>query len=269
MISFPHAKINLGLSILSKRPDGFHNLETIYYPVLVRDVLEIAPSGVTRFILSGLKIPGNKGDNLVLSAYRLLKNKYPEITPLEIHLHKAIPMGAGMGGGSSDASEIIQLINRFFELKITKEQLYAYALELGSDCPFFLQSAPCFAKSRGEILEPLALDLSGYSFLLIHPEIRINSAWAYSKIKPSTQKFDLKESIFKPVREWGKIIYNDFETPIFDAYPSLQKIKEQLYDAGALFASMTGSGSTIYGIFDKSAMPISLEVENAGQTFIR
>jgi 4-diphosphocytidyl-2-C-methyl-D-erythritol kinase len=267
MISFPHAKINLGLSILSKRPDGFHNLETIFYPVPILDVLEIVPSGKTRFLPAGLDIPGKMSDNLVLRAYLILEKNYPQIKPLEIHLFKAIPMGAGLGGGSSDAAAIIQLINRFFDLKISRNELYAYALELGSDAPFFLQSAPCFASGRGEILEPVPLDLSGYSFLLVHPEIKIETAWAFSKIKPANPEYHLKESILKPVQNWAATIRNDFEIPVFKENPSLKIIKEQLYTAGALFASMTGSGSTIFGIFKKSELP-DISIKHARQTRI-
>ena len=268
MISFPHAKINLGLSIVSKRPDGFHNLETIFYPLPFRDVLEIVPSEEIRFHQTGLSIPGRSGDNLVLLAYQLLQEKYPQITPLEIHLHKAIPIGAGLGGGSSDAACIILLINQFFDLNISSKQLDVYAMELGSDCAFFMQSAPCIARGRGDILEPVPLDLSEYSFLLIHPEIKIETAWAYSKIKPVSPEYDLKESILLPIQKWVKTIHNDFELPVFEVYPGLRKIKEQLYASGAIYAAMTGSGSTIFGIFNKSALPVYFEVENARQTRI-
>ena len=268
MISFPHAKINLGLSVVSKRQDGFHNLETIFYPLPLHDVLEIIPSKETSFFPTGLEIPGSADDNIVLRAYQILKEKYTQIESLEVHLHKAIPMGAGMGGGSSDAAEIIQLLNRFFELKLSGTELTEYALKLGSDCPFFMLNKPCFATGRGEMLEPLMLDLSVYSFLLIHPEIKINTAWAFSQIKPSPPLFDLKNSIGLHIRDWSKTIHNDFEKIVFEAHPSLAGIKEKLYSSGALFASMTGSGSTIFGIFDKSSLP-EIVFENAGQTFIR
>jgi 4-diphosphocytidyl-2-C-methyl-D-erythritol kinase len=255
MIVFPHAKINLGLSIISKRPDGFHNLETIFYPVPLRDALEIVPSDKNLFIQTGLEIPGKQDDNLVLKAFRLLENDYPQIKPLEIHLHKVIPQGAGLGGGSSDAAETLHLMNRFFNLNISSGILLQYATELGSDCPFFLHSTPCFATGRGEILEPITLDISNYSLLLIHPDIRINTAWAFSRIRPSLPKYNLKHSISKPLQEWIHTISNDFEIPVFDAHPQLQVIKNQLYNAGAIYASMTGSGSSIYGIFEKSAVP--------------
>jgi 4-diphosphocytidyl-2-C-methyl-D-erythritol kinase len=266
MISFPHAKLNLGLSIVSKRPDGFHNLETIFYPLPVRDILEVVPSEKTRIVHTGLDIPGNIDHNLVLRAYLLLEKDYPQISPLEIHLRKAIPIGAGLGGGSSDAAGILLLINGFFDLGISRERLAAYALELGSDCPFFMQSAPCFASGRGEILEPLPLDLSGYSFLLIHPDLQIETAWAFSKIKPSFPEYDLKEIIMQPIQNWDKTIHNDFEAPVFETFPLLKRIKDRLYAAGALYASMTGSGSTIFGIFDKFTVPDSFAVENAKLT---
>ena len=267
MIAFPHAKINLGLSVISKRPDGFHNLETVFYPIPLRDILEVVPSKEIIFFQTGLEIPDKKSDNLVLKAYRLLADIYPQIKPLEIHLHKVIPLGAGLGGGSSDAAETIHLIDRFFDLDIPSERLSAYALALGSDCPFFIQGSACFASARGEILEPLSLDISNYSLLLVHPGIQISTAWAFSKIIPSAPKFNLKQSIERPVSDWIHTIFNDFEEPIFDAHPQLKIIKHRLYDAGALYASMTGSGSTLYGIFEKSAVP-DIRFENASQSVI-
>jgi len=249
MIGFPHAKLNLGLSIVSKRPDGFHNLETIFYPLPLHDVIEIVSSAEDRFISTGLKVSDIETDNLVLRAYN-------------------IPMGAGLGGGSSDAAKVIQLIDRFFGLDISPGQLSAFALELGSDCPFFMQSAACFASGRGEILEKVALDLTAYSFLLVHPETHINTAWAFSRIKTSSPKHDLKECIKEPIQKWVKTIQNDFEQPVFEVYPQLQKIKNQLYDSGAIYASMTGSGSTLYGIFEKSTFR-KIEVEKVSQSFIR
>jgi 4-diphosphocytidyl-2-C-methyl-D-erythritol kinase len=255
MISFPHAKINLGLSIISKRQDGFHNLETIFYPLAIREALEIIPSDYTKIILSGLKIGCISEDNLVLRAFGIVKKNYPTVSQLEIHLHKAIPMGAGLGGGSSDAAEMILLMNSYFNLQIPTKEMNDFAAEMGSDCPFFLQSDPCFARGRGEILEPIKLDLSRYSIILVHPEIQIKTAWAYSRIKPAKRGHDLKESILQPVQSWPDLIHNDFESPVFEEYPQLRKIKEELYAAGALYAAMTGSGSTIFGIFEKSELP--------------
>ena len=267
MIAFPHAKINLGLSIVAKRPDGFHNLESIFYPLPLRDVLEIVPTKETRFFPTGLPIPGLPSDNLVLLAYQKLKKKYPQIEPLDIYLHKSIPMGAGLGGGSADAAEILQLLNKYFNLGISINELNGVALGLGSDCPFFLQSAPCYVTGRGEILEPVELDLSGYSFLLVHPDLNINTAWAFSKVLTGTSKPNLKDLIRHPVSNWKKYLHNDFESPVFQAHPSLRKIKDRLYDTGALFASMTGSGSTIFGIFNKGMLP-EISLENARQSRI-
>jgi 4-diphosphocytidyl-2-C-methyl-D-erythritol kinase len=268
MISFPHAKINLGLYVISKRSDGFHNLETVFYPLPLRDALEIIPSEENRFLQTGLEIPAGKDDNLVMVAYRILKKIYPKITPLEIHLHKSIPLGAGLGGGSSDAAETLKLISNLFDLHIPGEEIDDYALKLGSDCPFFIQSSPCIGRGRGEILEPIPLDLSAYSILLIHPEIRIETAWAYSKVKTALPENDLKESILQPVENWVNLIHNDFELPVFEVHPTLRKIKEKLYMSGAIYAAMTGSGSTIFGIFKKSDLPDSFEVEYARQTRI-
>jgi 4-diphosphocytidyl-2-C-methyl-D-erythritol kinase len=268
MIGFPHAKINLGLFVISKRPDGYHNLETVFYSVLLRDALEIVPSDQHLFFQTGLGIPGKQADNLVLRACRLLEKHYPQIKPLEIHLHKAIPPGAGLGGGSSDAAEIIRLLNSFYSLKISSHDLLKYASEIGSDCSFFMQSNPCFATGRGEILEPLPLDLSSYSMLLVHPKTHIDTAWAFSKIKPGLPKYNLKQSISKPLKDWTNTIFNDFEIPVFEAHPHMRIIKDRLYEAGAVYASMTGSGSTIFGIFEKSAVP-EISFENADQSVIR
>jgi 4-diphosphocytidyl-2-C-methyl-D-erythritol kinase len=255
MISFPHAKINLGLSVLAKRSDGFHDLETIFYPVPKRDVLEILPAPQNRFFSTGLPIPGNAENNLILKAYSLVKYRFPKISALDIHLHKSIPIGAGMGGGSSDGAKLLQMICSFFDLPISSEELFGYALELGSDCPFFLQAGPCLARGRGEILEPVSLNLSGYSMLLIHSDIKIDTAWAYSKINPSRPSSDIKDIIGQPVRYWRDRLCNVFEAPVFSEFPFLKTIKDRLYASGALYASLTGSGSTLYGIFSKGAMP--------------
>lgn len=262
MISFPHAKINLGLSILSKRSDGFHNLKTIFYPVPKRDVIEITAARETRFIASGLPVPGHATSNLILRAFDLLKKNYPQVSSLEIRLYKSIPVGAGMGGGSSDAAHILRMVSRFFSLPLSAEELAGYALELGSDCPFFLQDAPCLASGRGEILKPVSLDLSGYSFLLIHPDTKIDTAWAYAQIKPALPAVDLEDILQQPVKNWPDMLYNDFEPPVFAAFPFLKTIKEQLYAAGAHYASMTGSGSTIFGIFPKDSLP-DLKIDKA------
>jgi len=267
MIAFPHAKINLGLYVTSKRPDGFHNLETLFYPLPLHDVLEIVPSDKIRFFPTGLTVHGEKANNLVLRAHQLLQEKFTAVGPLEIHLHKAIPMGAGLGGGSSDAATMLQLVNDCFKLNLTKEKLADYALELGSDCPFFLQQVPCFATGRGEILEPAPLDLSRYSFLLIHPEIHIHTALAFSGIHPEIPPVNIKEIITQPIADWKTTLSNIFEISVFKAHPLLRQIKEKLYACGALYVSLTGSGSTLFGIFPKGELP-ELRPDRTSQTRI-
>jgi 4-diphosphocytidyl-2-C-methyl-D-erythritol kinase len=267
MIGFPHAKINLGLSIISKRPDGFHELETIFYPIPLRDILEFIPAPVTSLISSGLPYEGAAADNLVIRAYELIKERYPRIPPLEIHLYKSIPSGAGLGGGSADAACMLGLLNDYFELNIPENELASYALSLGSDCPFFLQPVPCFARGRGEILEPVHVDLSGYSILLVHPEIHISTARAFSMVKPDGQKPSIKDIVAQPVVRWRDHLINDFEIPVFAEYPGLKKIKDQLYDAGAVYASLTGSGSGLYGIFGKNGIPAAGIDTPARQSF--
>ncbi len=251
MLCFPNCKINLGLYITNKRPDGYHDLETVFYPVPVRDVLEVVTAQETKLHMSGKAVAGNGRDNLVWKAYELLKQDYPQIAPLDIYLHKAIPMGAGMGGGSADGAFMLQLINDYSKLGLTKTQLAEYALRLGSDCPFFIYNTPQFARGRGEQMQDVAIDLSGYSIQLICPRVHISTAKAFSMITPKAAPFDLRKLPGLPVSEWRGVISNDFETPIFEQNPVLADIKQQLYDGGAIYAAMSGSGSTVFGIFEK------------------
>lgn len=253
MIVFPQCKINLGLQILEKREDGFHNIETIFYPINWRDVVEIIPSTTTgRFSSSGIKVDGNETSNLCLKAYHLLKKDFPLLLECNIHLHKNIPIGAGLGGGSSDASAVLSLLNSMFNLGISLSQLETYAAILGSDCPFFIHSTPMLAKGKGEILSPINLALSHYSILLINPGIHINTGWAFSQLNLKNKKTDsLEDIINQPIDTWQKALMNDFELPIFESYPAIKEIKQQLIDAGALYAAMSGSGSSVFGIFEK------------------
>jgi len=252
MIVFPNCKINLGLHILRRRADGFHDLETIFYPVQVRDALEVLAQGELHFNSSGITVPGNADDNLCLKAWHLLKKDFPELLAVNIHLHKHIPIGAGLGGGSADAAFMLQLLNDKFRLELSAEQLINYAAQLGSDCAFFIRNQPCYATGRGEVLQPLALDLSGYSMLLVYPGIHVNTGWAFGQITPQQPALSLQESILQPVTSWKDLITNDFEAPVFSAHPVLREIKEQLYEAGALYATMSGSGSAMVGIFAKN-----------------
>lgn len=298
MLLFPNCKINLGLHILNKREDGYHNLETVFYPVKWRDALEVIrrddgrqtmddsktlseredsetlsgpvpqTAGVegsveviersrdneVTFSNTGLPIPGDEANNLCIKAYHLLKKDFPSLPPVQMHLHKAIPMGAGLGGGSADAAFALKLLNDLFQLKLSTQQLIDYALQLGSDCPFFIINKPCFATGRGEILETVELDLSAYHFAIVNPGIHVNTGWAFAQLNIRSDHetwADLRTIIQQPIETWKDQLINDFEEPVSKAHPEIATIKQQLYNAGAVYASMTGSGSTVFGVFEK------------------
>ncbi len=253
MIVFPNCKINLGLYVTGKLANGYHNIETCFYPIPLHDVLEIiaAPNALqTTLFLSGIAIENNS-DNSCLKAYKLLKQDFPQLPHVVIHLHKAIPAGGGLGGGSADAAFTLLLLNQKFNLEISDEMLMAYALQLGSDCPFFIINKPCLASGRGEVLEPVALDFSDYKLVIVNPGIHVATGWAFSKITPQPV-FGLAEIIQSPVAGWKERLVNVFEKPIFESYPPIREIKETLYAAGAVYAAMSGSGATVYGLFKKS-----------------
>lgn len=249
MIVFPNCKINLGLHIVRKRADGFHDLETVFYPLQLTDALEVLSPGTLQFNSSGIEIPGAAADNLCLQAWHLLKKDFPAITPVDIHLHKHIPIGAGLGGGSADAAFMLMHLNQRFQLHLTTEQLVDYAAVLGSDCPFFVLNKACYATGRGEILTPVELDLKGRTIVLVYPDIHVNTGWAFKQLTPKEPEVSLLEVIRRPVEEWKGLMKNDFEAPIFSAHPELQKIKAEMYDQGAVYATMSGSGSAMVGIF--------------------
>lgn len=252
MLCFPNCKINIGLSITGRREDGYHNLETVFYPLPVRDVLELVPAVQTRIRLSGLPVSGDNADNIVWKALHLLENKLPgKIPAIDIYLHKAIPMGAGLGGGSSDGAFMLRLINDFASLGLTAAELEELALQLGSDCPFFIRNTPQFASGRGEQMQPMPLNLSRYSIQLICPEVHVSTAAAFGMITAKPAGFDLRRLSELPVERWKDKIANDFEAPVFAQHPVLKSIRNQLYEQGAIYASMTGSGSAIYGLFEK------------------
>ncbi|HSU29166.1 MAG TPA: 4-(cytidine 5'-diphospho)-2-C-methyl-D-erythritol kinase [Chitinophagaceae bacterium] len=257
MIVFPPCKINLGLNILRQRSDRYHDLETVFYPVGITDILEItkfkssAKSTTIPLTQSGLSIGSESVQNLCTKAYKLLKKDFPKLPFISIHLHKTIPAGAGLGGGSSDAAYTLKLLNDQFKLKLNTQQLMAYALELGSDCPFFILNQPCYATGRGELTEPVAIDLSAYQFLLVYPGIHIDTGQAFRSIKPSKPGKPLKEILNSPIERWKDDMTNSFEKQAFRQYPEIVDIKDHMYAAGAVYASMSGSGSTVYGIFEK------------------
>jgi 4-diphosphocytidyl-2-C-methyl-D-erythritol kinase len=253
VLVFPNGKINLGLQVTEKRKDGFHNLETIFYPIPFYDGLELIHhpdfDDELNFSQSGifLDIPTNK--NICYKAFQLIKKDFPSLKGVKLHLHKVIPSGAGLGGGSSDAAFLLMLLNTKFNLGLQTSQLQRYALELGSDCPFFLLNQPAIARGRGEILEPIPIDLKGYYLLLINPRIHIPTSWAFSKIIPEQNRPTLKEIPHQAVNLWKDQLKNDFEVPVFEKYPQIKSIKEQLYKSGAVYASLSGSGSTVFGLF--------------------
>jgi 4-diphosphocytidyl-2-C-methyl-D-erythritol kinase len=255
MVSFPNCKINIGLKVVGKRPDGFHNLETVFYPLHIKDGLEVVPSDTFSFSCSGLPIDGDAASNLCIKAWRLLQKDFRELPPMKIHLHKAIPMGAGLGGGSADAAYMLLAFNSRFDLRLNKEQLIGYASQLGSDCAFFIINTPCFAEGRGELLQPIPLDMAAYKILLVNPGIHINTAWAFQQVGSSARHSGLQEHILLPVDTWKENIVNDFEGPVFKAHPGIAAIKHGLYAQGALYASMSGSGSSVFGIFQQAARP--------------
>ncbi|MEO6405472.1 MAG: 4-(cytidine 5'-diphospho)-2-C-methyl-D-erythritol kinase [Ferruginibacter sp.] len=260
MVVFPHCKINIGLQVLDKRPDGYHNIKTLFYPLPLKDVLEIIEvpyqQNQISFSSTGLNISTPATKNICVKAYEAFRAVYPDIPKVKMHLHKVIPMGAGLGGGSSDAAFVLKLLNKKFSAGINEEQIIQLAASLGSDCAFFTQNDPCLGEGRGEILTPVKLDLSTYKILLIYSAIQINTADAFKNIHKSENIADLSDVINLPIAEWKDHITNDFEKTIFPLYPQLKILKEKLYNEGALFASMSGSGSSIYGIFNANSNPV-------------
>lgn len=251
MISFPNAKINLGLNIVSKRSDGYHNLETIFYPIAIKDALEVVVTGKTCndvFVENGLKIDSEPENNLVMKALKLMRQQYG-FPVVEVHLLKKIPFGAGLGGGSADASFMFKLLNDKFTLGATDAELADMALQLGADCPFFIYNKPMFASGVGEVFEDVNLSLKNYYVVLVKPDIHVSTKDAFALVKPKQPQISLKEIIFKPIEEWKNCMVNDFEESVFAQFPTISDIKRELYEIGALYASMSGSGSSVFGIF--------------------
>jgi len=249
MIVFPNAKINIGLNVVSQRPDGFRNLESCFYPVSWCDALEILPAAQTNLTLSGIPVPGATGTNLCLKTYQLLKADF-DLPPVAMHLHKNIPIGAGMGGGSADAAFALRLLNDLFKLNIPTAQLETYARQLGSDCAFFIQNRPVFAIERGDVFKSIEINLTGYECLVVYPAIHITTAEAYSQVVPQMPEQPLLDLLKEDINTWKSTVKNSFEIALFPHYPILADIKNKLYHEGAIYASMTGSGSAIFGIFE-------------------
>ena len=251
MITFPNAKINIGLNITEKRSDGYHNLETIFYPIDLCDSLEFVQNDETQFNCTGLKIEGEPENNLILKAYKQLKEEF-NLPNIDIHLHKAIPMGAGLGGGSADAAFMLKMLNDEFCLGLSSQELEQKVAKLGADCAFFIKNKPTLAKGIGNIFEPTSINLSGCHIVLIKPEVHVSTAEAYRGCKPQRWTTPLEVAIKRPISEWKNCISNDFETTVYDTHPELAEIKDMLYNEGAVYAAMSGSGSTIYGLFENA-----------------
>ena len=263
MITFPNAKINLGLNIVERRPDGYHNIETVFYPIPLTDVLEIVPATDGQVSLScyGNEVNCPVEKNLVMRAYRLLQNSH-RLPPVAIHLYKHIPDGAGLGGGSSDAAHALVMLNRMFDLQIADDDLAAMAATLGADCAFFIYNRPMMATGIGDVLSPVDVDIHGKTLLLVKPPVGVDTRTAYSRVVPAPATVNLSQVVAQPVETWDGLLVNDFEPSVFAALPQLWLIKAQLLDAGAQYAAMSGSGSTIFGIFDNDKL-----AEQAADTF--
>ncbi len=256
MILFPNAKINIGLNIVAKRDDGYHDIETLFYPVPWYDVLEVQEGEDFSFEALGLEIPNNVDENICASAYHLLKKDF-DLPPVNILLYKNIPIGAGLGGGSADGTFMLTLLNDHFQLALSEEQVTNYAHRLGSDCPFFVKNEALLATGRGDILEQVPLDLSDLTLVIVYPNIVSDTAQAYQCVVPKAPVKVLKDLVTSPITTWKENIQNDFEVILFDTYPELAQIKEELYGMGAIYASLSGSGSAIYGYFQE---PVSISM---------
>ena len=264
MVSFPHCKINLGLNVIAKRPDGFHNIETCFYPIAWNDILEVLPSQTAKLDITGLRIAGEPTENLCWKAYHLVKKDF-DLPPVHIHLHKLLPTGAGLGGGSSDAAFTLRAINEIFQLSLSTEKLVEYASALGSDCTFFLQDNPMMGTGRGEKINPVTIKLKGRYLILLKPDIHVSTADAYAGVTPRMPLQSVRTILEKkPVEKWKEFLVNDFESSVFKKFPQIGELKNKLYQSGAVYASMSGSGSSLFGIFDND---VDLKSEFAKMTY--
>lgn len=264
MLKFANAKINIGLQITNKRKDGYHDLETVFYPVKIYDVVEIIPADTLELQIWNSDLAADE-NNLCLRAFRLLAESYA-VDPVKIHLLKHIPMGAGLGGGSSDASATLLLLDDFFNLNLGQERLMELAGQLGADCPFFIANQPMYAEGIGTELSPIDLDLEAYHIIVVKPDVHISTADAYAGVEPKPAANDLREAVKLPIQEWKYGIVNDFELSLFDRYPQLNRLKQKLYETGAIYASMSGSGSAVYGIFEE--IPNIKELQEFGTVYL-
>ena len=266
MIVYPNAKINIGLNVVEKRPDGYHNLETVFYPIGLQDILEIkvldegnVPECGYKLKITGTILDGSPEDNLVVRAFKMLKHDF-NLPPVSIGLYKHIPTGAGLGGGSSDAAFTIKTLNKRFDLRLTDEQMEDYCTRLGADCPFFIKDTPVFATGIGNEFHPVSFSLKGKHLVLVKPDIFVSTKDAYAKVNVRRPDTPLPELPAQPLETWKDTVINDFERSVFSKYPEIAAIKDSMYDIGAVYASMSGSGSSVFGIFDEP-------VENIDEVF--
>lgn len=257
MIEHPCAKINLGLNIVSKRSDGYHNLETVFYPVMLNDQIEIELSGEAdrpfsdcEITIEGLDIEGNPQDNLIVKAYRILNDRYGALPSVRVRLKKNIPTQAGLGGGSADCAYTIRMLDSIFKLNISQADMITLAAEMGADCAFFISPVPAFASGIGDKLYPVSLDLTRYDIVIVKPDVKISTKEAFANIAPKQPDKCCRDVVKQPVETWREDLFNDFEPSVFSAYPCIADIKDKLYRRGAVYASMSGSGSAVFGIFD-------------------
>jgi len=250
VITFPNCKINLGLWVTQRRKDGYHNIQTVMMPVPWCDILEIVPAigSETTLTVTGTHIETQIESNLCFKAWRLMADKY-SVPPVSIHLHKVIPAGAGLGGGSSDASFTLRMLNTMFSLNLDNETLRSLAVQLGMDCPFFVENIPALSTGRGEFLKPVSLNLDGMYLAIVKPPVHVSTAVAFLGIKPEFRENSIDEFISLPIQEWKKVLHNDFEDTVFELYPDIQEVKNILYRHGATYAAMSGSGSAVFGLF--------------------
>ncbi|MEI8047681.1 MAG: 4-(cytidine 5'-diphospho)-2-C-methyl-D-erythritol kinase [Bacteroidota bacterium] len=269
MITFPNCKINLGLWVTQRRKDGYHNIQTVMYPVPWCDILEIVPAVNAQTILTitGTQIEDNAESNLCFRAWQLMADAY-KIPSVRMHLHKVIPAGAGLGGGSSDASFTLKMLNELFDLDLSNEMLRSLAVQLGMDCSFFIENRPSVSKGRGEFLKPLKLTLDGYNLVIVKPPMHVSTAAAFAGISPLHREVSIEELISFPVQDWKNVLYNDFETIVFELYPDIREIKNSLYRQGAVYAALSGSGSAVYGLFSGNQFQVGFPGCTVFQTLL-
>lgn len=261
MIVYPNCKINLGLNVVARRSDGYHNLETVFYPIPLCDELSIEEAETDSLSIAGLQLEGNINDNLVMKALYLLREKCYSIPKIKIELKKNIPSGAGLGGGSSDAAFMMKALNERFQLGMSEGMMEKHVSTLGADCAFFIQNKPVYAEGIGNEFHPIALNLQGWHLVLVKPDDFVSTKEAYSLITPCKPTYNVTEIVQQPVETWKELLTNDFEKSVFPNHTNILKVKKKLYEMGATYSCMSGSGSSVFGLFKS---PVALPEEFQG-----